>query len=147
MPKDMHSTLPAGADFERLAGPAGSALRIRCRLRRLRSQPRSRQPSSRGLGERRIATQSRSEVAVAESVAVVSRQPPLPRQTAAGTLLSPLTAPRSSCWRASSTCSGGSVECRKRAFPLMSREHFPSASTVGPDLGKRRVAQRFPVFC
>jgi hypothetical protein len=46
----------------------------------------------------------------------------------------------------SKTCSSGSVECRKRAFPLTSRERFPSASTVGPDLGERRVAQRFPVF-
>ena len=35
----------------------------------------------------------------------------------------------------------------KRAFPLTSTERFPSASTVGVDLGKRRVAQRFPVFC
>jgi hypothetical protein len=43
------------------------------------------------------------------------------------------------------TCTS-SVECRKRAFPLTSRERFPSASTVGPDLGERRVAQRFPVF-
>jgi len=34
----------------------------------------------------------------------------------------------------------------KRAFPLTARERFPFASTVGADLGKRRVAQRFPVF-
>jgi hypothetical protein len=29
---------------------------------------------------------------------------------------------------------------------LTSRERFPSVSTVGGDLGERRLAQRFPVF-
>ena len=43
--------------------------------------------------------------------------------------------------------SSGSVGCRKRAFPLTSRERFPSGSTVGGDLGERHIAQRFPVFC
>jgi hypothetical protein len=38
-------------------------------------------------------------------------------------------------------------EVGKRAFPLTSRERFPSASTVGGDLGERLLAQRFPVFC
>jgi hypothetical protein len=40
-----------------------------------------------------------------------------------------------------------SVECRKRAFPWTSTERFPLASTIGRDLGERRVAQRFPGFC
>ena len=35
---------------------------------------------------------------------------------------------------------------RKRAFNWTSRERFPSTSTVRPDLGERRVAQRFPGF-
>jgi hypothetical protein len=34
----------------------------------------------------------------------------------------------------------------KRAFNWTSREHFPFASTVGGDLGKRLLAQRFPGF-
>jgi hypothetical protein len=38
-------------------------------------------------------------------------------------------------------------KCRKGAFPLTSTERFPSASTVGGDLGERLVAQRFPPFC
>ena len=38
-------------------------------------------------------------------------------------------------------------EVGKRAFPWTSRERFPSAPTVGDDLGERRRAQRFPVFC
>jgi hypothetical protein len=40
-----------------------------------------------------------------------------------------------------------SRSCRKRAFNWTSRERFPSASTVGADLGERLLAQRFPVFC
>jgi hypothetical protein len=35
---------------------------------------------------------------------------------------------------------------RKRAFPWTPTERFPSASTVGGDLGERRRAQRFPGF-
>jgi hypothetical protein len=35
---------------------------------------------------------------------------------------------------------------RKRPFNWTSRERFPSASTVGPELGERRLAQRFPGF-
>jgi hypothetical protein len=37
-------------------------------------------------------------------------------------------------------------EGSRRAFPWTSRERFSCASTVGPDLGERRVAQRFPMF-
>src|SRR6266487_3922852 len=33
-------------------------------------------------------------------------------------------------------------KCRKRAFNWTSRERFPSASTVGADLGEQHVAQR-----
>ena len=36
--------------------------------------------------------------------------------------------------------------CR-RAFPWTPGERFPSASTVGGDLGERLLAQRFPGFC
>jgi hypothetical protein len=34
----------------------------------------------------------------------------------------------------------------RRAFNRTSRKRFPCASTVRPDLGERRVAQRFPPF-
>ena len=47
-------------------------------------------------------------------------------------------------WRWSDLCSSGGEECRKRAFPWTSRDRFPSASTVGGDLGERLLAQRFP---
>jgi hypothetical protein len=43
--------------------------------------------------------------------------------------------------------SGGERGWIKRAFNWTRRERFPSASTVGGDLGERPVAQRFPVFC
>jgi hypothetical protein len=36
---------------------------------------------------------------------------------------------------------------RMRAFNWTSRERFPSASTVGRNLGERLRAQRFPGFC
>src|SRR5215211_4925370 len=38
----------------------------------------------------------------------------------------------------------GESRWRKRALNWASRERFPSASTVGPDLGERRLAQQFP---
>src|SRR5215211_8421877 len=50
-------------------------------------------------------------------------------------------------WRRSDACSSGRVQSAERErFPGTSRERFPTASTVGGDLGERRLAQRFPVF-
>jgi len=46
--------------------------------------------------------------------------------------------------RWSDASSSGRVEVPKESVDWTSRERFPTASTVGPDLGKRRVAQRFP---
>ena len=38
------------------------------------------------------------------------------------------------------------LDLSKRAVNRTSRERFPSASTVGGDLGERRLVQRVPVF-
>jgi hypothetical protein len=50
-------------------------------------------------------------------------------------------------WPWSSGCSSARVEVAKESVSLDVKRAFPCASTVGADLGKRRVAQRFPVFC
>ena len=56
-----------------------------------------------------------------------------------------IEARRVSAGRGATRGRSGNVEGER--FNWTPRERFPMTSTVGPDLGERRVAQRFPGFC